>query len=249
MSTPKILSISTSAINVGFVPIMIASSKPGFQIHAIQTALSENQMVRAAALPTPNLSDAMGKILPACDQLKPMHRVNRSMVGRALTVRVPPGDNMLVYKAIASAGPNDVIVVDAGGALAQAIVGEIMTTLAQSRGAAGVVIYGSIRDIDIIGNSEFPVYACGYTYRGPYRDGPGQLNIPIAIGGMPVSPGDLIVGDANGVLVVPYESVDNVLTAAEQIKERETKIVEQIEQGSYDIAWIDSMLRDRGYEI
>lgn len=228
---------------------MTTSSKPGYQIRAIETRLPDERLTQAATLPTPNLSDAMGKILPACVALKPMHRVVGPMVGRALTVRVPPGDNMLVYKAIAAASPGDVVVVDAGGVLEQAIVGEIMTMLAASRGAAGVVIYGAIRDIDIIGTSDFPVYACGYTFRGPYRDGPGELNVPIALAGMPVQPGDLVVGDENGVMVVPYDSVDSVLNAAQRIKEREQMIVAQIERGEYDIAWIDGALRERGYAI
>jgi RraA family protein len=223
--------------------------KPGFQIHSIDNSLTENQLRRASQLPTPNLSDALGKIQPACVTLKAMHRVNHPMVGRALTVRIPPGDNMLVYQAIATARSGDVIVVDAGGVLEQAIVGEIMTMLAESRGAAGVVIYGAVRDIDIIGKSEFPVYACGYTFRGPYRSGPGQLNVPISLSGMMVSPGDLVVGDANGVVVIAHENVDPTLSAAEQIKDRETKIVEDIRRGAYDLGWIAPMLRDHGYTV
>jgi len=213
----------------------------------MQALVSDDALKRAAALPTPNISDAMGKIMPACVALKPLHRLARPMAGRALTVRVPPGDNLFVYKAIAIAGPNDVIVVDAGGVLEQAIIGEIMTTLAASRGVAGIVVHGAIRDIDIVSMSEFPVFARGHTYRGPYRDGPGEINVPIALAGMSVEPGDLVVGDANGVVVVPHADIEAVLEAAQRIKEREIRIVEQIDLGDYDLAWIDQALHKRGY--
>ncbi|BCQ28148.1 RraA family protein (plasmid) [Caballeronia sp. NK8] len=218
-------------------------------MHANQILLSDEALKQAEPLPTPNLSDAMGKIMPACVALKPMHRLTRPMIGRALTVRVPPGDNLFAYKAIASATRNDVIVIDAGGVLEQAIIGEIMTTLAASRGVAGIVVHGAIRDIDIVSVSEFPVFACGYTYRGPYRDGPGEINVPVALAGMPVAPGDLVVGDANGVVVVPHADVGQVLETARRIKEREIRIVEQIELGDYDLAWIDQALRERGHLV
>ncbi|WP_227245389.1 RraA family protein [Paraburkholderia caribensis] len=226
---------------------MTSPSHPGCRIHSAHSVVSDDALQQAAALPTPNLSDAMGKIMPACVALKPMHRVTRPMVGRALTVRVPPGDNLFAYKAITVAGPNDVIVIDAGGVLEQAIVGEIMTTLAASRGIAGIVLHGAIRDIDIVSASEFPVFACGYTYRGPYRDGPGEFNVPVALGSMPVAPGDLVVGDANGVVIVPQADVDAVLAAAQRIKEREMRIVEQIAAHDYDLTWIDQAMRERGY--
>jgi RraA family protein len=227
----------------------MTAAKPGYQIRHVATELPEDVFTRAARLPTPNLADAMGKLFPACVKLKPMHRVGAAMVGRAFTVRVPPGDNLLVYKAIAEASHDDVIVVDAGGFLDQAIVGEIMTTLAASKGIAGVVIYGAIRDIDIIGSSDFPVYACGYTFRGPFRDGPGELNVPIAVAGVSVQPGDLVVGDANGMVVVPSENIESILSAAQLIQERESAMVEEIKRGKYDFGWIDNTLRECGYEI
>jgi RraA family protein len=228
---------------------MNSFSKPGYTLNTVTTRLVSDTLQRAAAIPTPNLSDSMGKIQPACPTLKPMHTIRDAMVGRAVTVRVPPGDNLLVYKAIVAAEPGDVLVVDAGGVLEQAIVGEIMTTLAASRGLAGMVIYGAIRDIDIVGASGFPVYACGYTYRGPYRDGPGEMNVPIALSAMVVNPGDLVVGDANGVMVVPFADIERVLSAAEQIKAREIDIVNRISTDRYDTSWIDSTLRERGYSL
>jgi RraA family protein len=228
---------------------MNSAYKPGYTLNAVGTRLTAETLRRAAAIPTPNLSDSMGKIQPACPMLKPMHAFQEPMIGRAVTVRTPPGDNLLVYKAIIDAEPGDVLVVDAGGVLEQAIVGEIMTTLAESRGLAGMVIYGAIRDIDIVSRASFPVYATGFTYRGPYRDGPGELNVPVALSAMVVNPGDLIVGDANGVIAVPFSNMHEVLAVAEKIKAREVEIVNQISAGRYDTSWIDAALRERGYSL
>ncbi len=108
----------------------------------------------------------------------------------------------MIHKAIALAQPGDVIVVDGGGDLTNALIGEIMVSYAATRGIAGFVIDGAIRDVDMIRAGTFPVYAAGVTHRGPYKDGPGEINVPIAIDGMVIQPGDLIVGDADGVLCV-----------------------------------------------
>lgn len=223
--------------------------KPGFHINAVSVQLPSEFISRAGTLPTPNISDSLGKLVPACVSLKPMHAVAHRMAGRAVTVLIPPGDNLMVHKAIASAEPGDVVVVDAGGVLEQAIVGEIMTAWARQRGLAGMVIYGAIRDVDIVGKSDFPVYACGYAHRGPYRDGPGELNVPIALGGMIVSPGDLVVGDSNGVVVVPYALIAPTLARAATIAKHENELVDQIASGGYAYDWIDKTLIQRGYAL
>ena len=125
------------------------------------------------------------------------------MAGPALTVKTRPGDNLMLHKALDLAEPGDVIVVDAGGDLTNAIIGEIMSGYAASRGLGGIVINGAIRDAGALRRASFPVYAAGVTHRGPYKDGPGEINVPIAIDGMVIEPGDLIVGDEDGVLVRP----------------------------------------------
>src|SRR5690606_36251902 len=132
------------------------------------------------------------------------------LAGPALTVRTRPGDNLMLHKAIDIAEPGDVIVVDAGGDLTNSLMGELMLTYAKRRGVAGFVIYGAIRDADAFPQVNLPVFAAGVTHRGPYKDGPGEINVPIALEGMVVHPGDLVIGDRAGVLAVPIDAVEEI---------------------------------------
>jgi regulator of RNase E activity RraA len=147
------------------------------------------------------------------------------------------------------AEPGEVIVVDAGGDLTNAIIGEIMTTLAQKRRVAGFVIDGAIRDSDAIAIENFPVYARGVTHRGPYKDGPGEINVTVVVGGQVVQPGDIIVGDADGVVAVPRDVAAEVAKAARAQMEREAKTLASIADGSIDRSWVDETLRAKGLKL
>jgi regulator of RNase E activity RraA len=140
-------------------------------------------------------------------RLRPMHK-GGPLAGPALTVKCRPGDNLMIHKALTLAQPGDVIVVDAGGDLTNALFGEIMVATRSSIGVAGVVLNGAVRDCEEIGRGDFPLYAAGVTHRGPYKDGPGEINVPIAIDGMVIHPGDLILGDADGLLCVPFDEAE-----------------------------------------
>ncbi len=225
---------------------LFTSTTPGFRILPCDRVLPPGAADALRGVPTPNISDSLGKLAPAGTALKPLHR-GGTMAGRAITARVPPGDNLMAYKAILEAGPGDVVVIDAGGLVEQATIGEIMTTWAATRGLAGMVVHGAVRDVDVLAAADFPVYAAGFTHRGPYKDGPGELNVTVSLGGMVVAPGDLVVGDANGVVVVPYDDIGRVVAAAQAIQQREDALVRQIQAGGYDSAWIDETLRNRGY--
>ena len=195
-----------------------------------------------------HLSDSMNR-LPGGDGLDPMHNGSH-MVGVALTVRVCPGDNLMVHKAIDMAQPGDVIVVDAGGDLSQAIIGEIMSSLAASRGCAGMVIDGAIRDSGALAQSKFPVYARGVTHRGPYKNGPGEINVPVSIGGMVVNPGDIIVGDDDGVVAVGQDIAAIVLAAAKAKAKDEDAMLNNIRKGKkVDRSWVDAALRAKGCDF
>ena len=195
-----------------------------------------------------HLSDSMNR-LPGGDGLDPMHNGSH-MVGVALTVRVCPGDNLMVHKAIDMAQPGDVIVVDAGGDLSQAIIGEIMSSLAARRGCAGMVIDGAIRDSGALAQSKFPVYARGVTHRGPYKNGPGEINVPVSIGGMVVNPGDIIVGDDDGVVAVGQDIAAIVLAAAKAKAKDEDAMLNNIRKGKkVDRSWVDAALRAKGCDF
>jgi RraA family protein len=176
-----------------------------------------------------------------------MHRGAR-MAGTAFTVKVPPGDNLLVHKAIDIAAPGDVIVVDAGGVLEQAIIGEIMSSWAAQRGLGGMVIDGAVRDAGALAQNAFPVYAKGVTPRGPYKNGPGEINCPVAIGGMAVMPGDIVIGDEDGVVCVPRADAEQILSLALAQAEKEDAILADIRRGTLDRGWVDETLRARGCE-
>jgi RraA family protein len=196
-------------------------------------------------LPVANVSDCMARMSSAGPRLRPMHK-SGYLAGPALTVKCRPGDNLMIHKALDMAQPGDVIVVDAGGDLTNALFGEIMLATAVARGVVGMVLNGAVRDSDEIGAGHFPVYAAGVTHRGPYKDGPGEINVPIAIDGMVIHPGDLMLGDADGLLCVPFDSVQEVLAATLKKMEVEKKMLEDIASGSLDTSWINATLQRIG---
>ncbi len=153
------------------------------------------------------------------------------MAGVALTVRSRPGDNLMLHKAIDMAVPGDVIVVDAGGDLTNALMGELMLAYAVKKGVAGFVLNGAIRDVDAFVATNLPTFAAGVTHRGPYKDGPGEINVPISLEGMVVAPGDIVVGDADGVLSVPLRAADEILRKTEAKQDAERVQMQAIEDG------------------
>ena len=218
----------------------------GFAIHKAKRKISPNLVEQFRSLPVANVSDVMSRIA-GTNRLRPMHK-GGWLGGPALTVKTRPGDNLMVHKAIDLAEPGDVIVVDAGGVLVNAIIGEIMSTLAEKKGVAGFVIDGSIRDAGAIRAGSFPVFATGIAHRGPYKDGPGEINCPISIDGMLVEPGDLIVADDDGVLCVPYDDAPEICKLTQAKKASEEKAIQQIMAGTPDRRWVDEALQRLGCE-
>ncbi len=201
-----------------------------------------------AKMVTPHLSDSMERLYAGGPQLRPMYK-GGTLAGPAFTVKTAPGDNLLVHKALDVAQPGDVIVVDAGGFPDHAIIGELMAARAKQRGIAGLVIWGAIRDSAELGAGDYPVFACAVTHRGPYKNGPGEINVPITMGGMPVSPGDIIVGDADGLVAIPQDQAERVLASAKAILEKETAAMKQMRAGTVDRSWVDKALKEKGYRI
>ena len=217
----------------------------GLQILKRQRQVPEALVQAFRGLPVANVSDCMSRLSAAGPRLRPMHR-RGYLAGPALTVRCRPGDNLLIHKALTMARPGDVIVVDAGGDLTNALFGEIMVATAVALGVAGVVLNGAMRDSEEIGAGEFPLYAAGVTHRGPYKDGPGEINLPIAIDGMVIHPGDLMLGDADGLLCVPFDEAEALLAATHKKMAAEKQMLADIAAGTLDTAWIDAALRRMG---
>jgi len=218
------------------------------RIHDIPKRPDPRLVAELAKMVTPHISDSMERLYAGGHQLRPMHKEGK-LAGPAFTVRTAAGDNLLVHKALDTAQRGDVVVVDACGWLDNAIIGELMATRAKQRGIAGIVIWGAIRDSAELGAGSYPVYAAGVTHRGPYKNGPGEINVPVVIGGMPVNPGDIIVGDADGLVAIPQDQAERVLASAKSILEKETASMKQIVAGTVDRSWVDKALKEKGYRI
>lgn len=219
----------------------------GFRILPVERRIDAALVSRFAALPVANVSDAMSRMSAGGASLRPMH-AGGVLAGPAVTVKARPGDNLMLHKALDIAEPGDVVVVDAGGDLTNALIGELMTAHAESRGVAGIVIWGAIRDAATIRGNDFPVFAAGVTHRGPYKDGPGEVNVPIAVEGMVIRPGDLLLGDDDGLVCVPIEDAEEVLKTASAKHAAETAQMEKIRRGENPRAWVDETLRRLGCE-
>lgn len=220
----------------------------GFRILKRRRQVDADLVARFRALPVANVSDSMARMTAAGPRLRPLHR-GGGMAGVALTVKTRPGDNLMIHKALDLAGPGDVVVVDGGGDLTNALIGELMVSYAQTRGIAGFVINGAIRDAGWIATHDYPVYAAGVTHRGPYKDGPGEINVPIAIDGMVIEPGDLVIGDEDGLLCVPFDQAQAVLAAADAKQKAEQQMMRAIEERRYDRRWVDESLTRLGCEV
>jgi regulator of RNase E activity RraA len=223
----------------------------GFRVFDCAPQVDPSLVERARNLPVANISDMMNRMDAVGAGLPPLHwgEDSKRVAGTALTVRTRPGDNLMVHKAIDMARPGDVILVDAGGDMTTAIMGEIMALLAKSRGVEAFVIDGAVRDRDEIGEMGMPMFARGVTHRGPYKDGPGEVNVPVRVGGQVVHPGDLVVGDGDGVLAIPAGEAAAVLAAAEGKLEAEQTELAAIRDGSVDRSWVDKVLGERGCTV
>ncbi|MEE7505476.1 RraA family protein [Methylobacterium sp. C33D] len=181
---------------------------------------------------TATISDCLER-MPVLTGLRPFHR-GGPLIGTAFTVRVRSGDNLAIHQALEEVRPGDVLVVDGGGDTGRALVGDIMKAIAESRGVAGFVIDGAVRDTAAFAGADFPCYARAATPRGPFKTGPGAINVPVCVGGWTVNPGDVVVGDADGVVSFPSADAATLLDAVRAQAAREAEVLEQIRAGRYD---------------
>lgn len=223
-------------------------SNVGFRIFTKVNRPSKELMEQFHGLPSSNICDEMNRIGSVYEKIRPIGKT--SLVGPAFTVKEQLGDIMMFHKAIALAQPGDVIVVDGQqGSLVNALAGELMVLWAKSKGLAGLVIDGAIRDSDAICKLDFPVYAAGVTSKGPYKQGPGEINVPISCGGVVVTPGDIVVGDADGIVIIPAKDAETVLAKAKNKYQNELKIRELISKGAWAPEPTDEELKARGCDI
>lgn len=191
----------------------------------------------------------MGRIAAVDASIFPLNP-NAKLLGTAFTVNAPAGDNLLFHKALDMAQPGDVIVLANKGSLSRSLCGEIMSNYAKSRGLAGIIIDGCVRDSAALRELDFPVYAKGVTPNGPYKNGPGEMNFPVSFAGIIINPGDIIVGDADGLLVIRPEDAEELAKKAKAWHDSEEKQLEGIlTKGEWVRPWVDDKLKEVGFEF
>ena len=214
-------------------------------IRDIQRVDSE-LVARAAQYPSSILADVAGRRGALCSRIAPLAPTMR-LAGPALTIDVRPGDNLMIHAAIALAKPGDVLVIDGKGDESCALMGEIMVSQCMALGIAGIVVYGAVRDTEAIRALGFPMYAIGANPNGPSKLVPGRINWPVSVGGVTVQPGDLVVADGDGVVVVETAKVPTVLELAKKKLADETARIDGIRSGTQlRPTWLDAALRKAG---
>jgi regulator of RNase E activity RraA len=218
--------------------------KPGFRILEAPSRLPAELIERFRGLASSNLADAMGRFNfmdPAIQS-----RSGLTLCGLAVTVNARPADNLMVHKALQVATPGDIVVVSTGGNTNSAVFGELMCTTASAARLGGIVVDGAIRDVEGITRLGFPAFSRSVSPGSCDKDGPGEINVPISCGGTVVNPGDIIVGDADGVAVVPRADAEVVLELCLALMTRESKRIVEIKGGALFKAEIDDTLRKHG---
>ena len=200
-------------------------------------------------MPVANIDDCMNRTAAVRSDICPLNKA--PLLGTAFTVKVPEGDNLMFHAAMDMAQPGDVIVIDAGGFTDRAIFGELMATYCKARGIKGIVCDGAIRDRGgLAAMEDFHVYARSATPNGPYKNGPGEINVPVVIGGKLVRPGDIVVGDDDGVLFIDPAIAAELADATEAVEKKEADIMAHIlGDGTYIRPWVDEKLKEISCEI
>ena len=221
------------------------SGKFGFRIGLDFNHPSKELMDRLRQYETPQLADGLNKFNVVDPEIKPVWQ-GLKIAGPALTVRVRPGDNLMVHKAIGMIQEGDILIVDTCGCRNYTILGDLMASSAVQMKVGGIVIDGGIRDVDELREKKYPVFARYFTPAVGDKDGPGEINYPICCGGVPVMPGDYIVGDDNGVVVIPPDQLETILAGTEKKLAYEKKRAEEIRQGMISKPDVDEKLRKAG---
>lgn len=204
------------------------------------------QLVEAAAkFQAAILADVAGRRGTLHGRVKPLSP-KMKVAGPAITVEVRQGDNLAIHAALAVAKPGDVIVVDGKGDVSCALLGEIMATQAKVSGIAGIIIDAAVRDAHELANGDYPIFSAGLNPCGPTKSVAGLVNHPISAGGTTVNPGDLVVGDADGVVVIPRADVARIVELAQKKLDSETARIAAIHKGDGRPGWLDTELRAAG---
>jgi len=220
---------------------------PGFRIRTDFERPAAEIITALGAFETPQISDLMNRLYTMAAEIHGLTGPNLRILGPALTVKCYPGDNLMVHKALDIAQPGDVVVVDTNGSHRTAVMGDLVATKARHRGIAGFVVDGLIRDLPgILELGDLPVYARGVTPIGPLHRGPGEINYPVVAGGIVVHPGDVVIGDLNGVVLVPGDFLEELVGRLQARSAAEADYTAAVARGEFSNAWVDAILREGG---
>lgn len=220
---------------------------PGFRMRRDIERAAPDVIAGFAEFETPEISDLMNRLYTMTSTIRNLTAPDVRLLGSACTVKVFPGDNLMVHKSLDVAQPGDVVVVDASSSTMTAVLGDLISTKARHRGIAGFVIDGLLRDLPaIVELGDFPVFARGVTPIGPLHRGPGEINYPVSVGGIVVRPGDIIAGDLNGVVVVPRELAGELLERLQARAPAEKAYADSVARGEFSNDWVDQALKASG---
>lgn len=193
-------------------------------------------------IPVADICDAMGRNAAFPSSIKPIG--NAKLLGSAYTVRLPASENLLLYYALDNAQSGDVLVISCSGYEERAVCGEIMAIWAQHKQLSGFIVDGAIRDVEALRSINFPIFAKSITPNGPYKYGVGEINTPVNIGNIVVNPGDIIIGDDDGLIAIPYDEADIISKEARKIKEKGIKKINDIlNKGKPDLEWLYKFIK------
>lgn len=217
---------------------------PGFRVRMNIDRLPAELMHQFRAFATPDISDLLNRLYSVDPQVRLLTDPKHQICGPACTVKVFPGDNLMVHKSLDVLEPGDVVIIDAGASDKNAVLGDLISTKARHRGAQGFVVDGLVRDLPNVCELDLPVFARGTTPIGPLHRGPGEINFPICCGGVVVNPGDLLVGDAMGVVVVPQAIAEELLQRLQSHAAANEEYFQSVKRGDFSNAWVDRVLTD-----
>lgn len=217
------------------------SSGPGFRIRRNFERPSPDLIALFRDFETPDISDILNRMYTMVPEIKNLIN-DQPLVGPALTVKVFPGDNLMVHKALDVAKPGDVVVIDTSGSPRNAVMGDLVATKAKHRGIAGFIVDGLIRDLPAMQEVGLPVYARGITPFGPLHRGPGELGYSVSCGSIVVNPGDIVVADACGVAVVRREFAEDIIKRLHSHRAKLEAYIANVKAGRFSNAWVDDIL-------
>jgi len=202
------------------------------------------------SIPAPNVADCLNRMCSLNSDIRLISSPpDDVMVGVALTVKTRPGDNLMIHKALSMAESHDIVIVSNGGDRNRALIGEIMASYALKKGIRGIVLDGPVRDIDALSKMTMPIYATGANPDGPFKEGPGEVNVPISCGGMIINPGDILLGNKDGVIVIPSQEAESILRAANEYCLFDRKKLDAAMNGKSDRSWIDKSLEAKNCQF